>query len=183
MGEFFEQFQSPDHYDLGLLAAGITVLTALLMPNILKKNIISAPIIFLAIGMIIFSLPFNFEIQDIDSSPYLVKRLTELVVIISLTAAGLKINAPFKKQTWRISKWLLIIAMPITMISCGLLGYFWMGFVPATAFLFAAIIAPTDPVLASEVQTSGPEKKDTSPTRIALTTEAGVNDGLAFPFT
>lgn len=63
------------------------------------------------------------------------------------------------------------------------LGWIGLGFVPATAMLLGTVIAPTDPVLASDVQTSSPNQKDSSHTRLALTTEAGLNDGLAFPFT
>jgi NhaP-type Na+/H+ or K+/H+ antiporter len=58
-----------------------------------------------------------------------------------------------------------------------------LGLAPAAALLFGAIIAPTDPVLASDLQTSRPSKKDLSKIRLGLTSEAGLNDGLAFPFT
>ena len=63
------------------------------------------------------------------------------------------------------------------------MGYWFLGLVPASAILLGAVIAPTDPVLAAEIQTTAPNQEDHSKTRLALTTEAGLNDGLAFPFT
>jgi sodium/hydrogen antiporter len=81
--------------------------------------------------------------------------------------------------SWR----LLAFTMPLTIAATALLGWWALGLVPATAILFGAVIAPTDPVLASEVQTTDPSSPDYSRSRVALTTEAGLNDGLAFPFT
>lgn len=111
------------------------------------------------------------------------KRLTELGVIIALSSAGLKLNRPFSLITWQVSWRLLAITMPLTIAATAFLGWWWMGFAPAAALLLGAVIAPTDPVLASDVQTTAPDADDDSPTRLALTSEAGLNDGLAFPFT
>jgi NhaP-type Na+/H+ or K+/H+ antiporter len=58
-----------------------------------------------------------------------------------------------------------------------------LGFVPATALLLGAVLAPTDPVLASDVQVGPPGEEEEDEVRFALTSEAGLNDGLAFPFT
>jgi len=95
----------------------------------------------------------------------------------------LRIKDPFKWRTWRYSIRLLVIAMPFTIIAASFLGWWIMSMAPATAILFGALISPTDPVLASELQTSEPGKKDTSRSLLGLTSEAGINDGLAFPFT
>ena len=73
--------------------------------------------------------------------------------------------------------------MPVTIAAVYFLGIWGLGFAPASAMLLGAVIAPTDPVLASDVQTSHPYEDDYSSARLALTTEAGLNDGLAFPFT
>jgi sodium/hydrogen antiporter len=62
-----------------------------------------------------------------------------------------------------------------------------LGLGLASAVLLAAVLAPTDPVLASEVQVAEPAEDPDAPAedeaRFALTSEAGLNDGLAFPFT
>jgi NhaP-type Na+/H+ or K+/H+ antiporter len=44
------------------------------------------------------------------------------------------------------------------------------------------VLAPTDPVLAADVQVGRPGEGDGPRVRFALTSEAGLNDGLAFPF-
>lgn len=172
-----------DAYVLWLLAAGAVVLAAALLPRLLSRRFITAPIIYLLIGMVAYYVLPATDRPDLMDELYWVMRLTEMVVIIALTGAGLKLNKPFAKATWTHSKRLLAIGMPITMLLTFALGYWVFGFALATAVLLAAAIAPTDPVLAAEVQTTPPEGSDSSPTRVALTTEAGVNDSLAFPFT
>ena len=102
---------------------------------------------------------------------------------MALANAGLRIKEPFKWKTWKYAFRLLAIAMPVTIVAATFLGWWIVGLAPATALLFGALISPTDPVLASELQTSEPGKEDTSQSKLGLTAEAGVNDGLAFPFT
>jgi sodium/hydrogen antiporter len=172
-----------DIYDLFLLIAAIIVLTAALIPRLLSKQHITAPLLFLVLGAAVYLFPIEWQLPDPVADAWWPKRLTELGVIVSLTSAGLKLNKPFSRDTWRISWRLLAITMPLTICATAFIGWWMVGFVPATALLLGAVIAPTDPVLASDVQTTAPDADDDSPTRVALTTEAGLNDGLAFPFT
>jgi NhaP-type Na+/H+ or K+/H+ antiporter len=72
--------------------------------------------------------------------------------------------------------------MPITMLIVACLAWGLTGAGAAAALLIAAVLAPTDPVLASDVQVSGPGKGTEDEARFALTSEAGFNDGFAFPF-
>lgn len=134
-------------------------------------------------GILVFLLPVEWPLPSLVNEPWLPERLTEIGVIIALTSVGLKINDPFSWKTWKVSWRLLVITMPLTVIISAFAGWWLLGLVPATALLFGAIIAPTDPVLAASVQTTKPNAEDRSPARIALTSEAGMNDGLAFPFT
>ncbi|ELR72492.1 Na+/H+ antiporter [Fulvivirga imtechensis AK7] len=112
--------------------------------------------------------------------------------------AGLQIDRPPSLRGWNSTWRLLGITMVLTIVLCALVGWWIAAFAPATAMLLGAVIAPTDPVLASEVQVGAPgensennETKDKDKTslgeedevRFALTSEAGLNDGLAFPFT
>ena len=80
--------------------------------------------------------------------------------------------------TWR----LLAIAMPLTIAALAVLGYALLGLSAAAAMLLAASLAPTDPVLASDVQVGPPRQGMEDEVRFTLTSEAGLNDGLAFPF-
>ncbi len=176
-------FFKTDIYDIMLLLTAFVILVAALLPRLLAKQNITAPLVFIFIGAASFYLPIDWRLPDLGDDPWWPKRLTELGVIIALTSAGLKLNKPFSRETWRVSWRLLAITMPLTIAACAFLGWWALGFAPAAALLLGAVIAPTDPVLASDVQTTAPESEDYSPTRLTLTTEAGLNDGLAFPFT
>jgi sodium/hydrogen antiporter len=112
-------------------------------------------------------------------------HLTELCVIISLMGAGLALNRPVGWRRWMTTWRLLGITMPLTIVAVSLLGSALLGLGAAAALLLAAALAPTDPVLATEVQVAEPADDpdaDEDEVRFALTSEAGLNDGLAFPF-
>ncbi len=77
--------------------------------------------------------------------------------------------------------------MPLCIMGLTLLGLWFLGLGLGAALLVAASLAPTDPVLASEVQVGEPADEDDEAdkedeVRFGLTSEAGLNDGLAFPF-
>ena len=171
-----------EHYNYLLLIAGIVALLAAIVPVLLQKKYTSAPIVYLVIGAIIYALASKYEIKPLDHLEE-VKHITEFVILVALANAGLRIKEPFKWKTWKNAFRLLVIAMPVTIVAATFLGWWIVGLAPATALLFGALISPTDPVLASELQTSEPGEEDTSQSKLGLTAEAGVNDGLAFPFT
>jgi NhaP-type Na+/H+ or K+/H+ antiporter len=112
----------------------------------------------------------------------LTERLTEFAVIVSLMGAGLKLDRPLNWQSWMTTWRLLAIAMPLTIAGIAFLGWSILGLGIASAILLGAALAPTDPVLASDVQVGPPNSKDEDEVRFALTSEAGLNDGLSFPF-
>jgi sodium/hydrogen antiporter len=103
-------------------------------------------------------------------------------VIVSLMGAGLKLDRPLSWRGWSSTWRLLGIAMPLTILATLALGVLGLGFSLAMAMLLAASIAPTDPVLASDVQVGPPRSGDDDEVRFGLTSEAGLNDALAFPF-
>ncbi|MDP2116690.1 MAG: cation:proton antiporter [Brevundimonas sp.] len=139
-------------------------------------------ILCVAIGLVIFTtglLPFNPDPRTWDTAT---ERLTELVVIISLMGAGLKLDRPPGWRSWSTTWRLLAVAMPLTIAAVAFLGWAGLGFSLAMALLFGASMAPTDPVLASDVQVGPPRSGDEDEVRFGLTSEAGLNDALAFPF-
>jgi NhaP-type Na+/H+ or K+/H+ antiporter len=135
-----------------------------------------------AIGAAFFALPLNVSVPHPQDHLPIVERLTELVVIISLMGAALKIDRMIGWLSWMATWRLLAIAMPVTILALAWLGYALLGLGAATALVMAAALAPTDPVLASDVQVGPPKSGEEDDTRFALTSEAGLNDGLAFPF-
>lgn len=141
--------------------------------------------IFLILGGVLYFLPFPlpmFDLSEKSIATQLLEHFTEIIVIISLAGAGLAIDRKIGLKRWRFTWPLLLIVMPLTIIITALTGYYIMGFSVASALLLAACISPTDPVLARIVQVEEPHSGKEHDVRIALTTEAGLNDGLAFPF-
>jgi NhaP-type Na+/H+ or K+/H+ antiporter len=163
---------------------GVGALLAGVLPRILERRPLSMPIAFLALGMLVFALPLGLPDANPLAHPKLTEHLTEIGVIVALMGAGLKIDRPLSRRGWASTWRLLAIAMPLTIAAMAVLGWWWAGLVPAAALLLGGALAPTDPVLASDVQVGEPTDEEDSEdeVRFALTSEAGLNDGLAFPF-
>jgi NhaP-type Na+/H+ or K+/H+ antiporter len=174
-----------DPYDLFLLAFGLAVLAAAALPSLLARRPLSLPIVHLAVGVVLFSVVDELPDPDPLAEADVVERLAELVVIISLMGSGLRLDRPVGWRSWSLTWRLLAVTMPLTIAATALLGWGALGLAPAGALLLGAVIAPTDPVLASDVQVAGPDDGDdeVDEVRSALTSEAGLNDALAFPFT
>ena len=173
---------APTPYILFLVALGIIILLVSWAPKGLKAVPLSLAMICVALGFGVFSLGWlNFN-PDPRTYDTLTERLTELVVIISLMGAGLKLDRPIGWRGWAPTWRLLGIAMPVTIAAVAWLGLAGLGFSLAMAMLLGAAMAPTDPVLASDVQTGPPRSGEENEVRFGLTSEAGLNDALAFPF-
>ena len=119
--------------------------------------------------------------KPLESRVY-TERITEFVLIISLMGAGLKLDRPVGWQRWAVTWRLLGISMPLTIAAIAALGWGLLGLGLASAILLGAALAPTDPVLASDIQVGPPNTEEEDEVRFALTSEAGLNDGLSFPF-
>jgi NhaP-type Na+/H+ or K+/H+ antiporter len=96
--------------------------------------------------------------------------------------SGLKIDQPFSFKSWAIPFRLVIITMILSIASVTFFGWWSFGFSLASAVLLGAVLAPTDPVLAADVQVGPPLQAQKDNVRFSLTAEAGMNDGMAFPF-
>ncbi|TDO66621.1 NhaP-type Na+/H+ or K+/H+ antiporter [Kribbella sp. VKM Ac-2571] len=168
------------------LVAGLALLLGAVLPRLLRRYAVSAPIAFVGAGMLLGLAVDRTHLSPI-AEPTLTKHLAALTVIVALMGVGLAIDRPINLFTWTVTWRLLFVAMPAGI--AALTGVGWLlGLAPATALLVAAVLAPTDPVLASDVQVDGPttgedaELDEDDEVRFALTSEAGLNDGLAAPF-
>jgi len=168
-------------YIVLLTGTGAVILLVAWLPILLRDLPFSLPIVCVGIGSAAFGL-FSASTPDPLTHPELAERLTELVVIVALTGAGLKLDRPFGWRSWAMTWRLLIIAMPLTILGIALTGYLVLGLGAAAALLLGAALAPTDPVLAADVQVGPPRSGEEDEVRLTLTAEAGLNDGLAFPF-
>lgn len=169
-------------YILLLIGFGALVLLTAWLPMVLKEAPLSLPIFCVIAGAAIFALPFDISVPNLAADLPIVERFTELVVIISLMGAALKIDRKIGWRSWMMTWRLLSLAMPVTILVLAVMGQAMLGVGLATALLLAASLAPTDPVLASDIQVGPPKSGKEDETRFALTSEAGLNDGLAFPF-
>lgn len=173
-----------EHY-LILAALGFATLIMAWLPSISKKIKVSFPIILLLIGFLLFYINTPLNWPDPLWSDQGLMYFSEAIVIIALMGAGLKIGSVFSYSAWKRPLLLVFITMPISMAAAYFLGVYFLALSVPSSLLLAAILAPTDPVLAAEVQLEEPtrEEEPEDKRRFTLTTEAGLNDGMAFPFT
>lgn len=166
-----------------LTGLGAIILMTAWIPMVLRKMPLSLPIFCVAVGAALFTMPQlrPFAVHPLQY-PILVERLSEFVVVVALMGAGLKIDRLVGLHRWVLTWRLLAIAMPITILLVAALASSLLGLGLAAALLLGSSLAPTDPVLASDVQVGAPGEVEEDEARFAITSEAGLNDGLAFPF-
>lgn len=172
----------PDTYILAMTAFGALTALVVWLPLLLRKLPLSLPIVCIALGAALFSFPqVTFKPLPV-SYPVITERFTEFVVIIALMGAGLKIDRVFRWRDWAVTWRLLTITMPLGIAAIAVTAVWALDLPWAIALLLAASLAPTDPVLASDIQVGPPKTGAEDEVRFGLTSEAGLNDGLAFPF-
>jgi NhaP-type Na+/H+ or K+/H+ antiporter len=156
-----------------LLAMGLTA-------SILKRSPITSAVIYLAVGILVGPTVLDlFHFNPLKQSA-LLESLTEVAVLISLFSAGVKMPVPFSFARWTPPVLLATVSMTITVVMVAEFSYYVLGMPLGAGVLLGAILAPTDPVLATDVQVRHPGDRDQL--RFTLTCEAGMNDGSAFPF-
>jgi NhaP-type Na+/H+ or K+/H+ antiporter len=147
---------------------------------ILHRLRLTPSIVYLAIGVTLGpSVLGAFHFNPLEQA-HLLEVLAEIAVLVSLFIAGMKMPMPFKWREWNAPVRLAIISMTISVVLTAVFGYYVLALPLGAAILLGAILAPTDPVLATDVQVRHMGDKD--PLRFTLTSEAGMNDGSAFPF-
>ncbi len=172
-----------DPYHLLFATAGFAIIVSYWSPRFISGREPAASALLLLTGFVMFAwVPgMPAAISPIDS-PRIWEVVAELCVILGLFGTGLRIDRLVGRGLWKPTFRLLAIAMPLTIIALAVVGWQAAGMTLAGALLLGAVLSPTDPVLAGEVQVGRPSEGGEHPVRFALTTEAGLNDGLAFPF-
>jgi sodium/hydrogen antiporter len=165
-------------YILDLLVIGLLLLTITLGSGWISRLPLSYALIYLVVGIVLG--PYGIHLIQLRPDAEFLERLTEFVVIVSVFACGLKMNRPLKLWAWNTTARLIGFLMPISIFGIAAICHWLLGFGWGAAVLLGAILAPTDPVLASEVQLASVKDKDEL--RFGLTSEGGLNDALAFPF-
>jgi sodium/hydrogen antiporter len=178
-------FSSGDPYALAQLFVGLVVFVAVIALSQQHKRAFSPAMVYLVLGAAAAGLVRALGVDWLDpiEDARLIERLAEFAVIVALFGAGLKLDRPLRWHEWASTARLILIVMPLTIGAVAAFGTAAMGLSLGAAVILGAVLAPTDPVLASDVQVGPPgeEMKEPEP-QFALTSEAGFNDGFAFPF-
>jgi len=167
-------------FTIWYLVVGVLFITMAMSGSILKRLPLTTSILYLLIGLALGSAGVGFLDIDMIGDAALLERITEIAVIVSLFTAGLKLRIDWSDTRWLVPLRLAVVSMVITVGLITIAGVVGLGLSLGAAVLLGAILAPTDPVLASEVAVDSPSDEDQL--RLGLTGEAGLNDGTAFPF-
>jgi NhaP-type Na+/H+ or K+/H+ antiporter len=162
------------------LIIGALLITVALSGSLLQRLPVSTAMLYLAAGYGLGPAGLALMAPDPLSYSAVMEVLTEVAVLISLFAAGLKLGLPLSDRRWHLPVRLALASMVLTVAFITAIGILGLGLSLGAAVLLGAILAPTDPVLASDVQVE--EVGDRDRLRFSLTGEGGLNDGAAFPF-
>lgn len=163
-------------FEAYLLVLGLLLAAGALLSGLAHRSILSLSIFFLAAG--VFLGPGFIGVIDLDATSDLVKRVTELTLIVILFVDGLEVERSFVRRGWHVPTRTLMFAMPLTAGLIAAVGAPLLGLSWGEALLLGALLSPTDPVLTSSVCTN---PKIPSRIRNSLNLESGFNDGLALP--
>lgn len=159
---------------------GVLLIVIALLGRFLDRLPVSPAMIYLFVGLALGPAALNtLELHPLRHLE-LLQTLSEVAVLIALFTVGIKMRVPLGDARWRMPLRLASISMIVTVLGLALVAWTLFGFSFGLAVVLGAALAPTDPVLASEVQLRSPEDRDAL--RFGLTAEGGLNDGTAFPF-
>jgi NhaP-type Na+/H+ or K+/H+ antiporter len=167
-------------FNFWFIVAGVLFVVMALSVTALRRLPLTTSVLYLAVGVALGPVALGLLRLDPLGDSRIIERVSEVAVIVSLFTAGLKLRLPLRDDRWHLTLRLAFLSMTLTVGLIAAAGVIGLGLSVGAAILLGAVLAPTDPVLASDVQTEGPWDKDRL--RFSLTGEAGLNDGTAFPF-
>jgi NhaP-type Na+/H+ or K+/H+ antiporter len=162
------------------LVIGALLTTMALSGTSLRRLPLSSTMLYLVAGYTLGPAGWALMAPDPLTYSVILERVSEVAVLISLFTVGLRLGLPLMDAGWRLPARLAVISMTITVALIAGIAMLGLGLSLGAAILLGAILAPTDPVLASDVQVV--EASDRDRLRFSLTGEGGLNDGAAFPF-
>jgi NhaP-type Na+/H+ or K+/H+ antiporter len=162
------------------LIVGALLILMSLAGSAVDRLPLSPGLVYLLIGVALGPAGLGIVYLDPMSRSPELRLVCEIAVIISLFTVGLKLRTTFSDPLWRLPLRLATISMAVVIAAVTLVGVFGFGLPLGGAVLLGAMLAPTDPVLASDVQVRHADDRDRA--RFTLTAEGGINDGIAFPF-
>jgi len=158
-----------------LVFGGLLAIVAALS-GVMRGTVLSASVLSVALGLLLAAV----GAVDVEASDTAIVELIELALILTLFSDGMFVERELLRRHWSPVARALMIALPITMLLLALAAkVLFPEFSWAEAFLLAAVLSPTDPVVTSAVVTS---RLVPASVRHTLNLESGLNDGLALPF-
>jgi sodium/hydrogen antiporter len=162
------------------LIIGLLLIFLALSGTVLARLPLSTAMLYLGVGALVSPWGLDLMQVDIHRHTVLLEHLTEVIVLVSLFTAGLKLSPGLKDRSWALPLRLALLSMALMVLVIAAVAYVFLGLPLGACILLGGILAPTDPVLASDVQVNRPGDRDRL--RFALTGEGGLNDGTAMPF-
>jgi len=177
-------FSFADPWALGILFLGLAVFAAVGALSQQEERAFSASLIYLGLGALAAGAITLLGLDWVDpiEDSTLVEHVTELAILVALFSAGLKVDRALRFREWVSVARMLGIALPLTIAAVAALGMGLLGLSLGAAIILGAALAPTDPVLAGDIGIGPPGDKVEHEPNFTITAEAGLNDGLAFPF-
>jgi NhaP-type Na+/H+ or K+/H+ antiporter len=177
-------FSFGDPYAVGLLFLGLAVFAAVGALSHQHERAFSASAIYLAVGVAAAGGINVLELSWLDpvADAAVFEKASEFAVVVALFGTGLKLERELSLHAWSGVSRLLLIAMPLTIAAVAAFGQLVMGLSLGAAIVLGSILAPTDPVLAGDLGVGPPGDEIEREPNFSVTGEAGLNDGLAFPF-
>ena len=158
---------------------GLLLVVMALSDSVLARLPLSTSMLYVLVGVAVSPLAFGLSALTPTSHARLLEHTAEVVVLLSLFTAGLKMSLGLRDGRWLLPLRLAVVSMLVTVAGIAAAGYWLLGLSLGAAVLLGGILAPTDPVLANEVELENADDRDRL--RFSLTGEAGLNDGTAFP--
>ncbi len=168
------------YFAIWALVIGALLITMALSSTLLKRLPLSTAMLYLAAGALLGPLGWALMSPHPLLHAAILEKVTEVAVLVSLFAAGLKLGLPLSDKHWRMPIRLVCISMTLTVALIAAIGVLGFGLSLGAAILLGGILAPTDPVMAADIQVKNASDHDWL--RFSLTGEGGLNDGAAFPF-
>lgn len=159
---------------------GLLLLALVLMASLLPRLPISSAMLYMSVGMVLGPWGLELVAFDLRQHARVLEFASELALLISLFAVGLQLGIPWRDERWRLPLKLALISMGCMVATVALIGVWLLGLPLGAGVLLGAILAPTDPVLATGLQSDAAARPDRL--RFSLAGEGALNDASAFPF-
>ena len=167
-------------FALGSLIIGGLLMIMALTGTLVRRLPLSTAMLYLVVGAGLGPAGWALLAPDPLRHSALLEGIIELALLISLFAAGLKLGLPLKNKHWRMPLRLALVSMTVTVGLIAVFAVYALEMSVGAAILLGGILAPTDPVLAADVQVESADDRDRL--RFSLTGESALNDGAAYPF-